>query len=112
MAAADAFSVTGEADRPPVIPGPTTGDAGTGVQLAMAILAAYVQRLRTGEGQQIEISMQEAMTWYMRRRVAIASWTRQFTKQEVMETSRRRRRALLAVSRHRRVAHGPASRRA
>ena len=73
QAAAGAFSVTGEADRPPVIPGPTTGDAGTGVQLAMAILAAYVQRLRTGEGQQIEISMQEAMTYYMRTRVAIGS---------------------------------------
>ena len=73
QAAAGAFSVTGEADRPPVIPGPTTGDSGTGVQLAMAILAAYVQRLRTGKGQQIEISMQEAMTYYMRTRVAIGS---------------------------------------
>ena len=73
QAAAGAFSVTGEAGRPPVIPGPTTGDSGTGVQLAMSILAAYVQRLRTGEGQQIEISMQEAMTYYMRTRVAIGS---------------------------------------
>ena len=73
QASAGAFSVTGEADRPPVIPGPTTGDAGTGVQLAMAILAAYVQRLRTGQGQRIEISMQEAMTYYMRTRVAIGS---------------------------------------
>ena len=73
QAAGGAFSVTGEADRPPVIPGPTTGDSGTGVQLAMSILAAYVQRLRTGEGQQIEISMQEAMTYYMRTRVAIGS---------------------------------------
>ena len=73
QAAAGAFSVTGEAGRPPVIPGPTTGDSGTGVQLAMSILAAYVQRLRTGQGQQIEISMQEAMTYYMRTRVAIGS---------------------------------------
>ena len=73
QAAAGAFSVTGEAGRPPVIPGPTTGDSGTGVQLAMSILAAYVQRLRTGEGQQIEISMQEAMTYFMRTRVAIGS---------------------------------------
>ncbi len=75
QAAAGAFSVTGERDGPPMVPGPTTGDSGTGVQLAMAILAAYVQRLRTGEGQKIEISMQEAMTYYMRTRIAIgAKW--------------------------------------
>ena len=73
QAAAGAFSVTGEADGRPLIPGPTTGDSGTGVQLAMAILAAYVQRLRTGEGQEIDISMQEAMTYYMRTRVALGS---------------------------------------
>ena len=71
QAAAGAFSVTGEASGRPLIPGPTTGDSGTGVQLAMAILAAYVQRLRTGEGQRIEISMQEAMTYFMRTRIAL-----------------------------------------
>ena len=75
QAAAAAFSVTGEADGPPLVPGPTTGDSGSGVQLAMAILAAYVQKLRTGEGQKIEISMQEAMTYFMRTRIAIgAQW--------------------------------------
>ena len=73
QAAAGAFSVTGEPDGKPLIPGPTTGDSGTGVQLAMAILAAYIQRGRTGEGQSIEISMQEAMTYYMRTRIATGS---------------------------------------
>ena len=78
QAAAGAFSVTGELDGPPLTPGPTTGDAGTGVQLGMAILAAYVQRLRTGEGQYIEISMQEAMTYFMRTRIALGSnWGQQ-----------------------------------
>ena len=75
QAAAGVFSVTGPADGPPTTPGSTTGDSGTGVQLAMAILAAYIQRLRTGKGQQIEISMQEAMTYFMRTRIAIgAEW--------------------------------------
>lgn len=66
QAAAGAFSVTGESDGPPLRPGPTTGDAGTGTQLAIAILAAYIQKLRTGAGQLIEFSMQEAMTYYLR----------------------------------------------
>jgi formyl-CoA transferase len=74
QAAAGAFSVTGELDGPPMWPGPTTGDSGTGVQLAMAILAAYIQRLRTGEGQEIELSMQEAMTYFMRTRVSRSEW--------------------------------------
>ena len=73
QAAAGAFSITGEADGPPMMPGPTTGDSGTGVQAAMAILAAYVQRLRTGRGQHIEISMQEAMAYFVRTRTFIGS---------------------------------------
>ena len=73
QAAAGAFSITGEADGPPMMPGPTTGDSGTGVQAAMSILAAYIQRLRTGEGQEIELSMQEAMAYYVRTRAYIGS---------------------------------------
>ncbi|MDA3040241.1 MAG: CoA transferase [Actinomycetota bacterium] len=71
QAAAGALSVTGYPDGAPLLPGPTTGDSGTGVQLALAITAAYVQKLRTGEGQRIEVSMQEAMTYYMRTRVGV-----------------------------------------
>ena len=66
QSAAGAFSITGEADGPPMRPGPTTGDAGTGVQMALAITAAYIQKLNTGQGQLIELSMQEAMTYYLR----------------------------------------------
>jgi formyl-CoA transferase len=80
QAAAGAFSITGEADGPPMMPGPTTGDSGTGVQTAMAILAAYVQKQRTGIGQEIEISMQEAMTYFVRSRAYIGSaWGTQAT---------------------------------
>jgi formyl-CoA transferase len=73
QASAGAVSVTGEEGGPPLRPGPTMGDSGTGVQLALAITAAYVQRERTGEGQLIELSMQEAMTYYMRTMVANSS---------------------------------------
>ncbi len=78
QAAAGCFSVTGMPDGPPLLPGPTTGDSGTGVTLALAITAAYVQKQRTGEGQYIEISMQEAMTYFMRTRIATGSeWGRE-----------------------------------
>ncbi len=66
QAAAGAFSVTGEGDGPPVKPGPTMADTGTGMQAALAITAAWAKKLRTGEGEFIEISMQEVMTMFMR----------------------------------------------
>ena len=77
QAASGAMSVTGLPEGPPMRPGPTMADSGTGTQLAIAILAAYVQRLRTGEGQLIELSMQEALTYYMRSTIANGSdWGR------------------------------------
>ena len=51
-----------------------TGDSGTGLQLALAITAAYIECQRTGTGQVIEISMQEAMTFFMRSRVSSTIW--------------------------------------
>lgn len=70
QAAAGAFSITGDRNGPPMRPGPTIGDAGTGMQAALAITAAYAQRLKTGEGQLIELSMQEATTYYLRTAVS------------------------------------------
>ncbi|HJL61291.1 MAG TPA: CoA transferase [Pseudomonadales bacterium] len=70
QAAAGAFSITGNPDGPPMRPGPTMADAGTGTQAALVVSAAYTQKLRTGEGQLIELSMQEAMTYYLRTAVS------------------------------------------
>ncbi len=66
QAAAGAFSVNGEPSGPPLMPGPTMADSGSGLQAALAVLAAWAQRQRTGEGQFIEVSMQEAVTYYLR----------------------------------------------
>jgi crotonobetainyl-CoA:carnitine CoA-transferase CaiB-like acyl-CoA transferase len=66
QASAGTFSVTGEPDGPPMHPARTMSDSGTGIQMALAITAAYVEQQRTGQGQEIEISMQEATTMFMR----------------------------------------------
>src|SRR6185437_8463295 len=60
------MGVNGHADQPPVRPGPTIGDTGTGMLCAMGILAALYQRMTTGRGQHIQIAMRDAMLNYCR----------------------------------------------
>ena len=65
-----AVSFTGEAGAPPVKPGPTFADTGSGAYLAIGILGALYQREQTGKGQRVKVAMQDVMINFMRMPLA------------------------------------------
>jgi formyl-CoA transferase len=66
QAAGGSMSITGTAETVPLRSGATYGDTGTGMQLAIGILAAYVRKVTTGAGAHVEVSMQDAIASYSR----------------------------------------------
>ncbi|WP_028219434.1 CaiB/BaiF CoA transferase family protein [Paraburkholderia oxyphila] len=65
-----AVAFTGEPGGAPMKPGPTFADTGSGLHLAIGIVAALHQRQLTGKGQMVKVAMQEVMVNFGRMSLA------------------------------------------
>jgi formyl-CoA transferase len=59
--AGGAASTTGFDDGPPTVSAAALGDSNTGMHLAIGILTALIGRSKTGKGQKVAVSMQDAV---------------------------------------------------
>jgi crotonobetainyl-CoA:carnitine CoA-transferase CaiB-like acyl-CoA transferase len=63
------MDLTGEIENDPQKVGTPAADLLAGQDVALAVVAAYVARIRTGKGAQIDVSMQASMTRFMTPRL-------------------------------------------
>lgn len=75
QAAGGAVSLTGEPGRPPLRPGPTFADSGTGLLTVIGIVMALFDRTRTQRGREIDASLQEGIMNFCRVAFGIQAQT-------------------------------------
>ena len=73
QAAGGTMSVTGEPGQPPVKPGCTIGDTGTGMLMAISVLGALYEKKSTGKGRRLQLAMQDSVMHYIRTSFAVMS---------------------------------------
>jgi formyl-CoA transferase len=61
QAAGGSCSTTGFWDGPPTVSGAALGDSNTGLHLLIGLLTALLGRKKTGKGQKVTVSMQDAV---------------------------------------------------
>ena len=66
QSAGGVLSITGEPDGKPCKPGATLADTGTGMLMSITILGALYRQQATGQGEHLQLAMQDAMTQYTR----------------------------------------------
>jgi len=60
------MSMTGEPGKKPMKSGVAVYDIGAGITSIYSILAAYIHKLKTGEGQQVDVSLAESgLPWFI-----------------------------------------------
>lgn len=75
QACGGSMSITGEPDGPPTKPGPTLGDSGTGMLLAISIVSSLYRRRETGKGARLTVGMQDAIMHYIRNALGVTEKT-------------------------------------
>ncbi len=73
QAAGGAASTTGFWDGPPLVSAAALGDSNTGMHLLIGLLAALLHREKTGRGQRVTMSMQDAVLNLCRVKLATSS---------------------------------------
>ena len=71
QAAGGTMSITGDPKGPPVKPGTTLGDTGTGMLMCISILGSLYKARETGKGVRLNIGMQDAILHYIRNSLAV-----------------------------------------
>jgi len=66
QAAGGNMAITGEFGGRPIRPGPTLGDTGTGMLMAISIISSLYERHTTGVGRRLQVAMQDAQLNYTR----------------------------------------------
>src|SRR5437762_4294335 len=91
QASGGTMSVTGEKGQPPVKPGCTIGDTGTGMLMAISMLGALYEKKITGKGRRLQLAMQDSVMHYIR--TSFARWQRPATRRGRRAWGRRAPRA-------------------